>query len=561
VLEFRILGPLEASLDGASVTVSGRLQRALLTLLLLRTNQVVSAERLIDEIWGEHPPRTASTSLQNTVSQLRKALGPDVLLTRATGYVLTIEPAQLDLGRFEQLVRDARGVETGERSRLLLDALALWRGPPLADSELEPFAVSEARRLEELRLAALEEWIDAELELERYADLVGRLEALVAEHPLRERLRGQLMLALYRCERQAEALQVYHDGRRMLVDELGIEPSRTLQQLYGQILRHERVLDPAAVAADEPDELEEVARVLLTGRLVPVLGAGVNLIGDGELSHGERARLPERGDLAAHLTDVFGCPPEHAGELARVAQYVAVTRGIGPLYDELHAIFDQDYDPGPVHTFLADLPPVLRDNGAPQQLIVTTNYDRALERAFDAAGEEFDVVSFISLGRDRGKFLHRTAEGDTRVIQLPNAYAEVPLERRPVILKIHGEVDRTPGRTAESFVVSEDDYIAYLAETGLGGALPVTVAARLRRSHFLFLGYGLLDWSLRVFLHRLWLSEPADYRSWAVQPGSGAVEREFWRRRGVELRTASLTDYLAALRERLLEANARARSR
>ena len=130
-----------------------------------------------------------------------------------------------------------------------------------------------------------------------------------------------------------------------------------------------------------------------------------------------------------------------------------------------------------------------------------------------------------------------------------------------MILKIHGQVDRSPDREWESFVVSEDDYIAYLAETGLGGALPVTVAARLRRSHFLFLGYGLLDWSLRVFLHRLWLSEPADYRSWAVQPGSGAVEREFWRRRGVELRTASLTDYLAALRERLLEANARARSR
>jgi DNA-binding SARP family transcriptional activator len=561
VLEFRILGPLEASLDGDPVAVTGRLQRALLTLLLLRASQVVSAERLIDEIWGEHPPRTAATSLQNTVSQLRKALGPDVLLTRATGYVLTIEPAQLDLGRFEQLVRDARDVEAGERSRLLLDALALWRGPPLADSELESFAVAEARRLEELRLAALEGWIDAELELERHADVVGKLEALVAEHPLRERLRAQLMLALYRCERQAEALQAYHDGRRALVDELGIEPGRTLQQLYGQILRHERVLDLAAVVTHEPhDELEEVARTLLAGRLVPVLGAGINLLGDGGF-RSEAARLPERADLAAHLAEAFSCPPEHAGDLARIAQYVAVMHGVGPLYDELHAIFDQDHDPGPVHTFLAGLPPLLRDSGAPQQLIVSTNYDRALERAFEAAGEEYDVVSFISLGRDRGKFLHRGAEGDTRVIQLPNAYTDVPLERRPVILKIHGEVDREPGRLAESFVVSEDDYIAYLAETGLGGVLPVTVAARLRRSHFLFLGYGLLDWSLRVFLHRLWSSEPVDYRSWAVQPGSGAVEREFWRRRGVEFYAASLTDYLGALQERLLEASVKARPR
>ena len=120
------------------------------------------------------------------------------------------------------------------------------------------------------------------------------------------------------------------------------------------------------------------------------------------------------------------------------------------------------------------------------------------------------------------------------MIQLPNAYADVPLERRPVILKIHGEVDRAPGRMSESFVVSEDDHIAYLAETGLGGVLPVTLAARLRRSHFLFLGYGLLDWSLRVFLHRLWSDGQVDYRSWAVQPAAGPVEREFWKKRGVE---------------------------
>ncbi len=183
----------------------------------------------------------------------------------------------------------------------------------------------------------------------------------------------------------------------------------------------------------------------------------------------------------------------------------------------------------------------------PQQLIVTTQYDCALEQAFDEAGEPYDVVAYISLGRDRGKFLHRTAEGDAMVIQLPNAYAGVPLEERPVILKIHGEVDRTPTRDLESFVVSEDDYIAYLAESGLGGVLPVTLAARLRRSHLLFLGYGLLDWTLRVFLNRLWSDGQADYRSWAVQPSAGAIEREFWKKRGVEPSSRPLDEFVSLM--------------
>jgi SIR2-like protein len=282
---------------------------------------------------------------------------------------------------------------------------------------------------------------------------------------------------------------------------------------------------------------------------VPVLGTGVTLNGGGD------AHLPARDQLAAYLARTFDAPREHAGDLARVAQYVVVTRGIGPLYDELHAIFDRDYEPQPVHRFLAALPPVLRGAGAPQQLIVTTHYDRALEHAFDEAGEAYDVVSYIALGRERGKFLHRSAEGDERVIQLPNAYADVPLERRPVILKIHGEVDRAPTRASESFVVSEDDHIAYLAETGLGGVLPVTLAARLRRSHFLFLGYGLLDWSLRVFLHRLWSDGQVDYRSWAVQPAAGPVEREFWKKRGVEPSSRDLDEFVSLLQTRLADAS------
>ena len=539
MLDFRILGPLEVS-DGGPVAITGRNPRSLLTLLLLRPNETVSAERLIYEMWGEQPPKAAVASLQNAVSQLRKLLGPGVLLRRPPGYVLDLEPEQLDLCRFERLTYTARSALPVERARLLHEALALWRGPALADSELELFAQDEARRLEELRLAATEDLVETELELERHHELIPMVESLLRANPLRERLRAQLMLALYRSGRQADALKAFHAGRRLLVDELGIEPSRALQQLYAQILRQERVLEPGSAQVEEAaDDSDEVWRAIKLGRLVPVLGTGVALNGS---AHGS-----ERDQLAEHLARAFDCPRDHSSDLAKVAQYVVVTRGIGPLYDELHSIFAREYEPQPVHRWLAELPSLLRKADVPQQLIVTTQYDCALEQAFDEAGERYDVVAYISLGRDRGKFLHRTAEGDTMVIQLPNAYAGVPLEERPVILKIHGEVDRTPTRDLESFVVSEDDYIAYLAESGLGGVLPVTLAARLRRSHLLFLGYGLLDWTLRVFLNRLWSDGQADYRSWAVQPSAGAIEREFWKKRGVEPSSRPLDEFVSLM--------------
>ena len=243
MLEFRVLGPLEI-LDGDTpVPLGGRNQRALLTLLLLRANEAVSAERLVDQMWGEHPPRTATTSLQNTVVQLRKLLGPGLLHTRPTGYLLEVDGSQLDLACFDELVRRARdAAEPPERALLLREALALWRGAPLADMELETFAQGEIRRLEELRLGALEDRIAAELESGANAQLVAEIESLVREHPLRERLRAHLMLALYRSGRQAEALSAYHEARRTLVEDHGLDPGPELQALHGSILRHERTL-------------------------------------------------------------------------------------------------------------------------------------------------------------------------------------------------------------------------------------------------------------------------------------------------------------------------------
>jgi DNA-binding SARP family transcriptional activator len=531
VLQFRILGPLEV-LDGETpVQLGGRNQRALLTLLLLRANQPVSTERLVDGLWGEEPPRTATTSLQNAVSQLRKLLGADFLETRPTGYVLRLDPEQLDLARFERLVRDARAVEAPDRARLLREALSLWRGPALADSELEEFAQAEIHRLEDLRLGVLEDRIAAELELDAGAELVSELELLVRTHPLRERLRAQLMLALYRSGRQADALAAYHDARRTLVDELGIEPGPELQALYGQILRQERSLVRVAPPALD-DHYDEVLRAFSAGRLVPVLGPGAGCVAGDELVR----LLAERFDLRT----------ENRG-LAYISQAVAARNGVGPLHDELHQALARELEPSPLHTWLAALPPLLRERGLPQQLIVTTCFDTGVERAFEAAGESLDVVVYVASGRDRGKFLHIAPDGRAVVVDEPNAYSGLALEERAVLLKIHGHVDSAASRERESFAVSEDDHIDYLVAGDAAGAVPVQLAARLRRSHLLFLGYAVDDWSLRVFLRRVWGGDRLAYRSWAVQPSAEHVASELWRERGAEVYDVSLATYAEEL--------------
>ncbi|MDP9261872.1 MAG: SIR2 family protein, partial [Actinomycetota bacterium] len=280
-------------------------------------------------------------------------------------------------------------------------------------------------------------------------------------------------------------------------------------------------------AADQT-HFEEVVAVLLAGRLVPVLGEDVS-------------QLAER--LAHHFNY-----PEDGRELSRVAQFVALTKGPGPLYDQLHALLDVAAAPTPVHRFFASLPKVLRERGLLHQLLVTTSYDLALEQALLDAGEEFDVVSYLASGRDRGRFCHRDPSGATRVIDLPNTYAtELSLERRTIVLKLHGGLDGTLDREHESFVVTEDDYIEYLARGDVGSAIPVALAAKLRRSHFLFLGYGMREWSLRLVLDRVSGGEQFAYRSWAVVPEERPLERQFWRSRDIDLVELQFADYVDAL--------------
>ena len=254
--QFSLLGPLSVSSDGTPIALGGQKRRALLAVLLLDANSVVSRDRLIDALWGEDPPETARNTIQVYISQLRKLLPEGALETVPPGYRLVIEPESVDLFDFARLSEEGRAaLAAGDAvagADTLRAALALWRGAPLADLAWEPFAQAEIVRLGELRLAALEDRIDADLALGRHGQLIGELEQLVVQQPLRERLRAQLMLALYRSGRQADALAVYQRARRTLVDELGLEPSESLKQLQREILAHDPSLSPNVPHAAPP---------------------------------------------------------------------------------------------------------------------------------------------------------------------------------------------------------------------------------------------------------------------------------------------------------------------
>jgi DNA-binding SARP family transcriptional activator len=533
VLELRILGPLEASVEGTPILLGGPRQRALLAALLLRARRVVPTEQLVDELYGGEPPRTATTSLQNGIGQLRRLLGQETVLTRAPGYMLDVQREQIDAGRFERLLEDARRANAKERRELLRRALDLWRGPPLAEFAFEDWAQAEIRRLGELRLVALEERIETDVELGHPADVVPELEALTGEHPLRERLWHLLMLALSRSGRTAEALQAYTTARAAL-DELGLEPGEDLRRLQGEILRGEAKAPRPSNGHGERDPDSEVVKALLSGRVVPVLG----------LDGGEA--------LAGQLALAFGYPTDRPMDLARVSQYVATMNGSGPLYDELHRCFEAASEPQPVHRFLAGLAPLLRGRGASHQLIISTRYDLALERAFENAGEEVDVVTYVATGPDRGKFWHRAPGEDPCPIDVPNTYAtELSLERRTVILKLHGAVDPFPERAWESFVITEDDYIDYLGRSDVVSSVPVALAAHLRRSHFLFVGYEMVDWNLRLVMHRVWGDRPLAYRSWALDPAPSALDQAFWRRFDIDVLDVDPDEYVGLLERRL----------
>ena len=310
-MRFRILGPLEVRTGARPVPVRAAKPRALLGTLLLHANEVVSTDRLVDELWGERPPQTAAKLVQGYVHALRKQLGPDTVLTVAPGYGVEVEGEELDLLRFEGLTEEARGAPLERAVDLRRAALELWRGPPLADVELHGAARHEVGRLSELHLATQLDLLEAELALGGHSRLVGELEPLVAAHPYQERLRGLLMLALYRSGRQAEALDAYQAARRTLSDELGLEPGLALRDLESAILRHDESLlvgrAPEPVAEPPPPP-----RFPQVGELRPLTALFADIVGTTAL--GERLSPDDlRVLVGGCITQMSQAVEEHGG--------------------------------------------------------------------------------------------------------------------------------------------------------------------------------------------------------------------------------------------------------
>ncbi len=342
-MEVRLLGPLELADGGRSIAYGGARQRAVLALLVLHANQVVASERVLMELWGEDAPPGAANALQAAVSRLRRALPEGRLVTRPPGYLFRAVPDEVDLSRFERLLAQGRQAladgAAAEAADTLAEALALWRGPALADFRYEPFAQAEIARLDELRLVCVEERIEADLALGAGAEVVGELQRLVAEQPLRERLRGQLMLALYRAGRQAEALEAYREVRELLLEELGLEPAPALGELEAAILRH----DPALRTAPAPAPAAAVVPArkpvtVLCAELEVASGSGAGLDPEALRAVLERAQtilgaILERhgGRLSAvvgrRIVGVFGVPTLHEDDALRAAQAALAARG------------------------------------------------------------------------------------------------------------------------------------------------------------------------------------------------------------------------------------------
>ena len=461
-VEIRLLGPLEVGVDGRPLEVRRQKQRALLALLALRAGEVVSTSRLVDELWGDEPPKAAVGSLQNFVSELRKMLGADVLVTRSPGYVLDIPRDAVDVHRFERIVREAGNAAPEQRAASLREALALWRGPALADVQLEDAMVAEAARLEESRLAAWEDRLEAELELGRQSQVVGELESLVAKHPLRERPVGLLMLALYRGGRQADALDAYRRARETLVEELGIDPSPELQRLEQAILRQDSELDrPEAprkrVPASEPDRRKTVT--ILFADLVDSTELGARL--DPEVLRRVldryfelvRAAIERHGGVVEKFIGdaamaVFGIPAVHEDDALRAVRAACELReALAEPSDELTG-----------------------SHGIPLQVRVGVNTGEVLVRAADsgesfATGAPVNVAARLEQAALPGEIL--IGEATYRLVQ--HAVESEPVDPvdlggalgRASVFRVGGigEAARPLGRAT---LVGRDDELAWL---------------------------------------------------------------------------------------------------
>jgi len=294
-----------------------------------------------------------------------------------------------------------------------------------------------------------------------------------------------------------------------------------------------------------------VVKSLRNGKVIPFLGAGANMCGRPDGVDWQEGTYPPSGaELTDYLADAYEYP-ENDGDLLRVSQWVKLTNNEGILFDDLHNVFDHPYAPNELHTFLAELPKVLRDQNPKVeqcgQLILTTNYDDVLERAFAKADEAVDVV-FYETRQDAQHFVHLTPDGERVPIDEPGTYRKFALEERSVILKIHGQVDRGDAGN-DTFVITDDDYIDYLAGAGALNLIPAYLTSRLRGYDLLFLGYSLRDWNLRVILRQIRADQGIKRGGWSIQLNPSELDKEFWKPQGIAVIDARLEDWVGGMRE------------
>src|SRR4051794_6130102 len=543
-MEFCILGPLDVRHESGHVSLGASKQRALVAILLLHANEVVSTDRLVDDLWGAKPPPTAASALQVYVSQLRKALEPDrpkgeassVLLTHPGGYLLRVEPGRLDAERFEHLFvegsRARAAADAAVAARLLHEALDLWRGSALAEFTYEPFAQAEIARLEELRVSALEERIEVDLALGRHTVVMGELEALVRDHPLRERLRGQLMVALYRAGRQAEALEAYQAARRTLTEELGIVPGSELQRLEAAILRQDPTLDPPTQVPGEPaPETSEVARaaretrkpvtVLVAARATPVGidPEALRHLDERDLEEARRAIERYGGTLESgagdRLTAVFGVPVAHEDDHLRAALAAVELAGRQAGVATGEAVTGESESGGPI--FAGE--PVARagqlaDAAAVGDVVIADETRRLLG---DAARTEPAEVE------------HGAAWRLMELVPRPPPLSRSPgtliVGRRSELSQIGAALDRVDReRTVHLFTILG---AAGIGKTRLGEEFASRAAERatLLAGRCVPYGEGMTFWPLREIVGRLTTAAPLAQLLAGLQDGELVAER------------------------------------
>jgi SIR2-like domain len=334
-------------------------------------------------------------------------------------------------------------------------------------------------------------------------------------------------------------------------------PALFLNAGEGRLFDREKA---AAARTDAPDDriaqhFALVVRKFAEGKVIPFLGAAASFYDRPDGAACEPGKyLPRADELAQGLADEMRLSEKEkhlSHDLLRVSQYYSLILGESSLYDHLHTIFDGEYPIAPLHQLLADIPGLLKAGGHGERhlLIITTNYDDLLERAFQQAGEPFDLLYYEAKENPqerRGKFWHQAPGAERRLVMQPNQYLDVCPEERSVILKIHGAVDRRD-RGADSYVITEDDYIDYLTRTEIATLLPVKLSDKIFGSHLLFLGYSLRDWNLRTILHRIERRRTLSYRSWAIQKNPPEVDKKFWSQRDVDILDMDLQVYVDEL--------------